>query len=69
MQDKLLSEAMVPTVEEFIQISVKKDLTVLSDIIFPVIGPASRKAIATALEAAVQSLNQSIEHSLSPCRP
>jgi len=66
MQDKQLSEAIVPTIEEAIQTSVRKDLTVLADAIFPVIGPASRKAIATTLEATIQSLNQSIEHSLSP---
>lgn len=66
MQDKQLSEAMVPTVEEAIQFSVKKDLNILADALFPVIGPASRKAISTALEAMLQSFNQSIEHSLSP---
>lgn len=65
MQDHQLSEAMVPTVEEAIQASVKKDLTVLSDAIFPVIGPSTRKAISTTLEAMVESLNQTIEHSFS----
>ena len=66
MQDKLLSEAIVPTIEDAIQNSVKKDLNVLSEAIFPVIGPASRKAIATALDTALQSFNEAIEHSLSP---
>lgn len=66
MQDKQLSEAMVPTVEEAIHASVKKDLNILADALFPVIGPASRKAISTALQAMNQSFNQAIEHSLSP---
>ena len=66
MQDKQLSEAIVPTVEEAIQASVKKDLNILADALFPVIGPASRKAISTALQAMNQSFNQAIEHSLSP---
>jgi OOP family OmpA-OmpF porin len=66
MQDKQLSEAMVPTIEEGIQASVKKDLNILAEALFPVIGPASRKAISTALEAMSQSFNQAIEHSLSP---
>lgn len=66
LKDKQLSEAIVPTVETAIEVSVKKDLNVLADAIFPVIGPASRKAIATALEATIQSLNQVVEHSLSP---
>ncbi len=66
MRDKQLSEAIVPTVEEAIHLSVTKDLNILSEAIFPVIGPATRKAIATALETTVQSLNQTVEHSLSP---
>jgi outer membrane protein OmpA-like peptidoglycan-associated protein len=66
LRDKQLSEAIVPTVEEAIDASVKKDLNILADSIFPVIGPASRKAIATALEAALQSLNQVVDHSVSP---
>ena len=66
MQDKLLSEAIVPAVEDAIQSSVKKDLNILSTSIFPVIGPASRKAITTALDTALQSFNQALEYSVSP---
>lgn len=66
LRDKQLSEAIVPTVEEAIGTSVKKDLNILAESIFPVIGPASRKAIATALEAALQSLNQVVDYSVSP---
>lgn len=66
MQDKLLSEAIVPTIEDAIQSSVKKDLNILSEAIFPVMAPATRKAIATALEATLQSFNETIEHSISP---
>ncbi|GET42680.1 OmpA family protein [Microseira wollei] len=66
LKDKQLSEAIVPTVETAIEVSVKRDLNVLADAIFPIIGPATRKAIATALEATIQSLNQVVEHSLSP---
>lgn len=65
MQDKNLSEAMVPTIEDAIQYSVKKDLNTLSETIFPLIGPATRKAMSTALDEMVQSLNQTLEHSLS----
>ncbi len=65
-QDKQLGEVMVSTVEEAIQVSVKQDHNVLADALFPVIGPATRKAIATALEQMTQSLNQTLEHSLSP---
>ncbi|MGB7378920.1 MAG: OmpA family protein [Rivularia sp. (in: cyanobacteria)] len=66
MQDEQLSEAMVPTIEQGIQSSVKKDINVLSEAIFPIIGPATRKAIATALDEMLQSFNQTLEHSVSP---
>lgn len=66
MQDKQLGEAIVPTVEHAIQSSVKKDLNILSTAIFPIMGPAIRKAITAALEAMVQSLDASLEQSFSP---
>ncbi|MFN6468130.1 MAG: OmpA family protein [Nostoc sp. SerVER01] len=65
-QDKQLGEVMVTTVEEAIQASVKQDHNVLADALFPVIGPATRKAISAALEEMMQSMNQTLEHSLSP---
>ncbi len=65
-QDKQLGEVMVSTVEEAIQVSVTQDYNVLADALFPVIGPATRKAISTALEEMMQSMNQTLEHSLSP---
>jgi OOP family OmpA-OmpF porin len=66
MQDDRLSEAMIPTVEQAIDSSVKKDINILSEAIFPIIGPATRKAIATALDEMLQSFNYALEHSLSP---
>lgn len=66
MQDEQLSEAMVPSVEQAIQSSVKKDINILSQAIFPIIGPATRKAIASALDEMLQSFNYALEHSLSP---
>jgi outer membrane protein OmpA-like peptidoglycan-associated protein len=66
MQDKRLSEAIVPTVEDAINYSVKKDLNIISDAIFPIVGRATRKAISTALDEMIQSLNQTLEHSVSP---
>jgi outer membrane protein OmpA-like peptidoglycan-associated protein len=65
-EDKQLVAAFVSTVEEAIQTSVAQDENVLSEAFFPVIGPATRKAIATALDEMMQSLNQTLEHSLSP---
>ncbi|MDF5723783.1 MAG: OmpA family protein [Rhizonema sp. PD37] len=66
IQDKQLSEAIVPTVEQSIHASIKKDLNILAQIMFPIIGPATRKAVATVLEEMIQSMNKTLEHSLSP---
>jgi OOP family OmpA-OmpF porin len=65
-KDTELVEAIVPTVESAIKFSIAKDENVLSEVIFPILAPATRKAITTALEQMIQTLNQSLEHSLSP---
>lgn len=64
-QDEQLTQALLPTVESAIQASVKKDLHILANAIFPIIGPAIRKSIATTLSTMLQSLNQTLEHSFS----
>jgi len=48
-QDDEVTKALLPTVERAITISVRKDPQVLVDAIFPVMGPAIRRAIAAAL--------------------
>ncbi|HEY0546420.1 MAG TPA: OmpA family protein [Pyrinomonadaceae bacterium] len=65
-RDKKVTEALLPTVEEAIDISVKKNPQTLIDALFPVMGPAIRKAIAEALSGMTQAMNKSLEHSLSP---
>lgn len=64
--DKRVSEAVVPTVEHAIKSSVNTDQNILSEALFPIMGPAIRKAIAAAIQNLTDSLNQSLEHSLSP---
>jgi outer membrane protein OmpA-like peptidoglycan-associated protein len=64
-QDHDLTDALAPTVAAALQQSVRKNPQPLADAIFPIIGPAIRKAIATALSGMVQSLNQSMAYSLS----
>lgn len=61
-----LTKALLPTIEEALQISVKKDVNIIANAIFPVIGPAIRKSIHVAISSLIQSLNQTLEHSLSP---
>lgn len=64
--DKTVSKAVVPTVEQAIKSSVNTDQNILSEALFPIMGPAIRKAIAAAIQNLTDSLNQGLEHSLSP---
>src|SRR5512134_1177293 len=64
-KDRELTRAMLPTVEEAILISVRRDPHVLVDALFPVMGPAIRKAISSALESMIESLNETLERSFS----
>ncbi|HSO74593.1 MAG TPA: OmpA family protein [Blastocatellia bacterium] len=64
-RDNKLANALMPTVEEAIGVSVKKNPQRLVDAIFPVMGPAIRKSIANAFSEMVQSLNQTLEYSVS----
>lgn len=64
-RDDHLARALATTVEGAIQTSVKNNPQPMIDAVFPVIGPAIRKAVSDALAKAVQSLNQTLEHSLS----
>lgn len=66
LQDDQLTQAVVPTVEQAIQTSVRKDLNTLSDAMFPIIGPASRKAAMSALRTFIASFNQALDQSLTP---
>jgi OOP family OmpA-OmpF porin len=60
-----LANALLPTVEQSIGVSVKKNPQRLVDAIFPVMGPAIRRAIAAAFSEMVLSLNQTLEYSVS----
>lgn len=64
--DPAVTEVIVPTVEQAIKTSVTTDEKILSEALFPIMGPAIRKAIAAAIQNLTDSLNQSLEHSLSP---
>jgi OOP family OmpA-OmpF porin len=64
-QDDELTKALAPTVTSAIEASVRRNPQPLIDAIFPVIGPAIRRAIAVALSGMTQSLNQSLAYSFS----
>lgn len=64
-ENEELHDALLPLTEENIDRSVKRNPRIMADALFPVIGPAIRKAISEALGAMVQSMNQTLEHSFS----
>ena len=65
-RDRQLGRALAPTVESAISESVRRNPRPIATAIFPVLGPAIRKAIAEALAGLVSSINRTLEHSLSP---
>jgi len=65
-RDRQLARALAPTVEGAIGESVRRNPREIASAIFPVLGPAIRKAIAETLAGLVSSINSTIEHSLSP---
>ncbi len=64
-RDSKLATALLPTIEEVIRDSVKRDPKFLADTIFPIIGPAIRRSIAESLRAMVQSMSDTLEHTFS----
>jgi hypothetical protein len=65
-RDRQLARALAPTVEGAIGESVRRNPRQIATAIFPVLGPAIRKAIAEALAGLVASSNSALEHSVSP---
>lgn len=64
-QGKQLSESMVPTVEEIVSLSIKKDINKFASVLFPVIGPAIRKSISETLRQMLKSLNLVLENTFN----
>ncbi len=64
-RDGKLATALLPLTERAIRASVKKDRQVFVDVLFPVMGPAIRKAIAATIQGLIQNFNQILEHSFS----
>jgi OmpA family protein len=64
-EDPQLGRVLAPLIENSITASVRKDPHPLADALFPVIGPAIRKAIGHTLAAMMESFSRSVEESLS----
>jgi len=63
--DNKLSMALIPTVEETVRASIRKDPAAFESILTPVIGQTIRNAIAQAFQARLQDFNQTLGRSLS----
>src|SRR5262245_35925364 len=63
--DPNLAKALTPPLEKAITASVKRNPKPLADALFPVMGPAIRKAVSASLGAMLESLNRTLEHSVS----
>ena len=63
--DPHLAKALTPPLEKAITASVQRNPKPLADALFPVMGPAIRKAVSAGLAGMVESLNRTLEHSLS----
>jgi OOP family OmpA-OmpF porin len=64
-RDAQLRQALQPVLEDAILASVRKNPKVLAEALFPMISRAIRRALATALQGMVESLNQIVETSFT----
>ncbi|HEX6316407.1 MAG TPA: hypothetical protein VFZ73_16165 [Gemmatimonadaceae bacterium] len=65
-RDRQIGRALAPTVETALRESIRRNPREIAAAIFPILGPAIRKAIAETMSALVRSINSAVEHSLSP---
>ncbi|MEL7451128.1 MAG: hypothetical protein AAFN78_18080 [Pseudomonadota bacterium] len=65
-RDTSLADAMAAPVTDSIRLAVRKHPKAIADSLFPIIGPAIRKAIAEALKGLIQSINETLDTRLSP---
>lgn len=61
-----LTESLQQPVTQCIKKSIQEDTNTFANALFPVMGPAIRKSINESLKSLIQTINHSIEQSLSP---
>lgn len=64
-RDRSLQQSLNPLVEEAVRISVARNPELLTNTLFPIIGAAVRKSVAHALRGLVESINHTLERSVS----
>jgi OOP family OmpA-OmpF porin len=57
--------SLLPLIEEAMRESIQKDPKTLADILFPIMMPAIRKAVASDIKQMLDSLNNTLEHGFS----
>ncbi len=67
-KDKVSYSDLMPIVESALKDSIKRNPKTLADILFPIMMPAIRKAVAEDLKIMIDSLNATLENSFSPKR-
>ena len=60
-----LANVLGPTIEETLSLSIRRNPQPFADAIFPAIGPAIRRSITEALRSVIESMNRTMEQSLS----
>ncbi len=65
-QDHLLAQALAPTIEDSLRVSIERDPQPFADALFPIMGPAIRKSIREALRSMLETINRTVESQLSP---
>ena len=63
--DPELARALTPPLERAITSSVKRNPRPMADALFPIMGPAIRKAVAASLASMIDSVNRTLEHAVS----
>ena len=63
--DPRLGQVLVPTLEKAAENSIRSDPRALANVLYPLILPALRRSIGEAIDETIQSLNETLKHSLS----
>ncbi len=63
--DDKVGKALESSIAAAIRTSINKDRKIFADVLFPILGPAIRKAIASVILGMLQSFNNVLEQSLS----
>ena len=64
-RDDELGRALEPSVESGLRASVERNPQPIADILFPVMGPAIRRAVRQAIASSMDNLNRSVNYGLS----